>query len=90
MPLKVCEIVDFANLFWNDFTRKNVAISNMVYSILAVVSATACNYRGCVHTAIVCKHVYFYFVIKYLVLRINLINLDRPSRSPWGANTCWV
>ena len=27
MPLKVCEIVDFANLFWNDFTRKNVAMS---------------------------------------------------------------
>jgi len=27
MPLKVCEIVDFANLFWNDFTYKNVAMS---------------------------------------------------------------
>jgi hypothetical protein len=27
---------------------------------------------------------YFYFVIKYLVLRIILINLDRPSHSRWG------
>jgi len=27
MPLKVCEIYDFANLFWNDFTRKNVVMS---------------------------------------------------------------
>jgi hypothetical protein len=27
MLLKVCEIYDFANLFWNDFTRKNVAMS---------------------------------------------------------------
>jgi hypothetical protein len=33
---------------------------------------------------------YFYFVIKYLVLRITLINLDRLSRSHWGADTCWV
>jgi hypothetical protein len=24
MPLKVCEIYDFANLFWNDFTCKSV------------------------------------------------------------------
>jgi hypothetical protein len=23
MPLKVCEIYDFVNLFWNDFTRKS-------------------------------------------------------------------
>jgi hypothetical protein len=27
MPLKVCETVNFANLFWNDFTRKSVAMS---------------------------------------------------------------
>jgi hypothetical protein len=27
MPLKVCETVDFANLFWNDFTRKSVVMS---------------------------------------------------------------
>ncbi len=27
MPLKVCEIYDFINLFWNDFTRKSVAMS---------------------------------------------------------------
>jgi len=27
MPLKVYEIYDLANLFWNDFTRKNVAMS---------------------------------------------------------------
>jgi hypothetical protein len=27
MPVKVCEIIDFANLFWNDFTRKSVAMS---------------------------------------------------------------
>ncbi len=27
MPLKVCEIYDFANMFWNDFTRKCVAMS---------------------------------------------------------------
>jgi sulfur relay (sulfurtransferase) DsrF/TusC family protein len=27
MPLKVCEIIDFANPFWNDFTRKSVAMS---------------------------------------------------------------
>jgi hypothetical protein len=27
MPLKVCEIYDFANLFWNDFTLKSVAMS---------------------------------------------------------------
>jgi hypothetical protein len=26
MPLKVCEIYDFANVFWNDFTRKSVAM----------------------------------------------------------------
>jgi len=26
MPLKVCEIYDFANMFWNDFTRKSVAM----------------------------------------------------------------
>jgi len=26
MSLKVCEIIDFANLFWNDFTRKSVAM----------------------------------------------------------------
>ncbi len=27
MSLKVCKIYDFANLFWNDFTRKSVAMS---------------------------------------------------------------
>jgi hypothetical protein len=27
MPLKVCEIYDFANLFWNYFTLKSVAMS---------------------------------------------------------------
>jgi hypothetical protein len=27
MLLKVCKIIDFANLFWNDFTRKSVAMS---------------------------------------------------------------
>jgi hypothetical protein len=27
MPLKVCEIYDFANLFWNDFTHKSVTMS---------------------------------------------------------------
>jgi hypothetical protein len=27
MLLKVCEIYDFANLFWNDFTCKSVALS---------------------------------------------------------------
>jgi hypothetical protein len=27
MPLKVCKIYDFANLFWNAFTRKSVAMS---------------------------------------------------------------
>ncbi len=27
MSLKVCEIYDFVNLFWNDFTRKSVAMS---------------------------------------------------------------
>jgi hypothetical protein len=27
MLLKVYEIIDFANLFWNDFTRKSVAMS---------------------------------------------------------------
>jgi len=27
MSLKVCEIIDFANMFWNDFTLKNVAMS---------------------------------------------------------------
>jgi len=27
MPLKVYEIYDFANMFWNDFTRKSVAMS---------------------------------------------------------------
>ncbi len=26
MPLKVCEIYDFTNLFWNDFTHKSVAM----------------------------------------------------------------
>jgi hypothetical protein len=26
MPLKVCEIYDFANLFWNDFTCKSVVM----------------------------------------------------------------
>jgi len=26
MPLKVCEIYDFTNLFWNDFTCKSVAM----------------------------------------------------------------
>jgi hypothetical protein len=26
MLLKVCEIVEFANLFWNAFTRKSVAM----------------------------------------------------------------
>jgi hypothetical protein len=27
MPLKVCKIIDFANLFWTNFTRKNVVMS---------------------------------------------------------------
>jgi hypothetical protein len=27
MPLKVYEIYDFANMFWNDFTPKSVAMS---------------------------------------------------------------
>jgi hypothetical protein len=26
MPLKVCEIYDFANVFWNDFTPKSVTM----------------------------------------------------------------
>jgi hypothetical protein len=32
MSLKVCEVVDFANLLWNDFTRKSVAISMTWYT----------------------------------------------------------
>jgi hypothetical protein len=31
MPLKVCEIHDFANMFWNDFTRKSVVMSVTLY-----------------------------------------------------------
>jgi hypothetical protein len=31
MPLKVCETVDFANLFWNDFTHTNVTMSMTWY-----------------------------------------------------------
>jgi hypothetical protein len=31
MPLKVCEIYDFANVFWNDFTRKSVTMSMTWY-----------------------------------------------------------
>ncbi len=31
MPLKVCEIIDFANMFWNDFTCKSVAMSMTWY-----------------------------------------------------------
>jgi len=31
MPLKVCETHDFANMFWNDFTRKSVAMSMTWY-----------------------------------------------------------
>jgi hypothetical protein len=31
MPLKVCKIYDFANLFWNDFTRKSVMMSMTWY-----------------------------------------------------------
>jgi hypothetical protein len=31
MPLKVCKIYDFANLFWNDFTRKSEAMSMTWY-----------------------------------------------------------
>jgi len=27
MPLKGCEIIDFANVFWNEFTPKSVAMS---------------------------------------------------------------
>ncbi len=39
MPLKVCEIVDFANLFWNDFTRKSVMMSVTWY----IWSFSFCN-----------------------------------------------
>jgi hypothetical protein len=31
MSLKVCKIYDFANLFWNDFTCKSVAMSMTRY-----------------------------------------------------------
>jgi hypothetical protein len=31
MPLKVCETHDFTNMFWNDFTRKSVAMSMTLY-----------------------------------------------------------
>ncbi len=31
MSLKVCEIYDFANVFWNDFTPKSVAMSMTWY-----------------------------------------------------------
>jgi hypothetical protein len=31
MPLKVYEIYDFANVFWNDFTPKSVAMSMTWY-----------------------------------------------------------
>ncbi len=31
MSLKVCKIIDFANMFWNDFTRKSVAMSGTWY-----------------------------------------------------------
>ncbi len=55
-----------------------------VSSILTVVIAIACNYRGCVPiertNPIICEHVYFYFVI----------NLGRPSHNRWGADTCWI
>jgi len=44
MPLKVCEIYDFANLFWNDFTRKSVAMSMTWYIWFFGFCSVAKNY----------------------------------------------
>jgi hypothetical protein len=44
MPLKVCEIIDFANLFWNDFTRKSVAMSMTWYTWSVGFCSVAKNY----------------------------------------------
>ncbi len=44
MLLKVCEIYDFANLFWNDFTRKSVAMSVTWYIWSFGFNSVAKNY----------------------------------------------
>jgi len=44
MSLKVCEIYDFANMFWNDFTRKSVAMSVTLYYWFFGFCSVAKNY----------------------------------------------
>ncbi len=44
MSLKVCKIYDFTNLFWNDFTRKSVAMSVTWYIWSFSFCSVAKNY----------------------------------------------
>jgi hypothetical protein len=65
MPLKVCEIYDFTNLFWNDFTRKSVAMSMTWYIWSFSFSSVAKNYdsqmvlRSTVYYKSMALHSYF-------------------------------
>ncbi len=65
MSLKVCEIYDFANLFWNDFTRKSVAMSVTWYIWSFGFCSVAKNYDSQMVLRSIVYHksmaLYFYF-----------------------------
>jgi hypothetical protein len=62
MPLKVCEIIDFANLFRNDFTRKSVAMSVTWYIWSFGFCSVAKNYdlQMVLRTTVYCNSMALY------------------------------
>ncbi len=82
MPLKVCEIYDFTNLFWNDFTRKSVAMSVTWYYWSFGFFSVAKNYdlQMVLRSTVYRKSMALY---SYFGNRVYICN-------PWVSNTLAV
>jgi hypothetical protein len=106
MPLKVCETVDFANMTWNDFTRKSVAMSVTWYIWSFGFCNVAKNYDSqmVLKSTMYCKSMalYSYFGSKVYIHLESLWAAKKKSISkfqylqckkvcnPWVSNTLVV
>ncbi len=85
MPLKVCEIHDFANMFWNDFTRKSVAMSVTLYYWSFGFCSVAKNYDSqiCLRCTAYRKSMalYFYFGSRVIFIWSHFGSQKRKSIS---------
>jgi len=104
MPLRVCEIIDFANVFWNDFTPKSVAMSMTWYywSFGFCSSAKNCNSQFFLRCTVYRKSMALYSCFgsrvnlghfgpqkKKSISKFQILQCKRVC-NPWGSNTLAV